>query len=52
MNGHSVLKTLTTDCCTLLLSCLAKAFHDGSATFTNGDFYCMVCLKKFTLKKY
>ena len=26
-------------------------FHDGSATFTTGNFECMVCLKKFPLQK-
>ena len=30
--------TSTTDCCTLLLTCLPIAFHDRSATFTTGDF--------------
>ena len=41
----------TTDCCTLLLTCLEKAFHVGSATFTTENFKCMVRLKKFSLKK-
>ena len=41
----------TAFCCTLLVTCLPKAFHDGSAKFTNEDFECMVCLKKFTLQK-
>ena len=30
---------------------LPKVFHDGSAKFTTRNFECMVCLKKFTLKK-
>ena len=53
MNEHSrqISLTSTTDCCILLLTCLAKAFHDGTATFTTGDFECMMCLKKFSLKK-
>ena len=51
MNGRSLFKTSATDCCTLLLICLAKVFHDGSATLTTGDFECMVCLKRFTLQK-
>ena len=51
MSGHSLLKSVTIDGCILLLTCLPKAFHDCSAKFTTGDFECMVCLKKFTLKK-
>ena len=48
LNSLSV--TSTTDCCTLVLICLAKVFHDGSAKFTTEDFECMVCLKKLTLQ--
>ena len=48
--GTAVL-TSTIDCCSLLLICLPKAFHDGSFKFTTGYFECMVCLKKFTLQK-
>ena len=55
MNGHSLLNSLlvmsTNDCCTLLLTCLEKAFRVGSATFTTKNFKYAVCLKKFSLQK-
>ena len=53
MNGHSLLNTVisTTDSCKLLLSCLDKAFHVCSATFTTENCECMVRLKKFSLEQ-
>ena len=47
----TVFLTSTIGCCTLLVTCLPKAFHDGSHKFTSGNFECMVCLNKFTLQK-
>ena len=41
----------TNDCCTLLLTCLEKVFHYGSATFSTDNFKCMVRLKKFSVQK-
>ena len=39
------------ECCTLLITCVPKAFHDGSAKFTTEVFECMVRLKKFSLRE-
>ena len=47
---NSLLVISTNDCCTLLLICLEKAFHVGSAIFNTKNFKCMVCLKKISLK--
>ena len=49
LNSLSIIST--NDCCTLLLTCLEKAFHVGSAAFTAENFKYMVCLKKFSLQK-
>ena len=42
----------STHCCILLLTCLPKVFHDGSAKFTTGNFECMVRLKRFSFQKW
>ena len=44
LNSLSVIST--TDYCNLLLTCLEKVFHVGSATFTTENFKCMVYLKE------
>ena len=49
LNNLSVIST--NDCCTLLLTCLEKAFHVGSVTFTTENFKYMMCLKNFSLQK-
>ena len=41
----------TAFCCTLLVTCLPKVFHVGSAKFTTGDFECLVHQKRFNFKK-
>ena len=47
----NVLSVISTNDCTLLLTCLEKAFHVGSAAITTENFKCMVCLNKFSLEK-
>ena len=47
----TALMSVTIDCLHTATHLFPKFFHDGSATFTTGDFECMVCLKKFTLQK-
>ena len=49
LNSLSVIST--TGCYILLFTCLEKAFHVGSATFTTENFKCMVRLRKFSVKK-
>ena len=49
LNSLTVISTY--DCCTLLLTCLEKAFHVGFDTFTTDNFKCMMRLNKFSLKK-
>ena len=47
--ADSLSEISTNDCGILLLTCLEKAFHVGSATFTTENL-CMVCLSSFHFK--